>query len=468
MARDKALLELPADRRYIPAATSFVGDFAQQLGLTERQAKKLQCAARTSLSNLMERRGVERLQFYVESCSHELRLRFLDTGIPTDEPFTAMLPEGLQVYLAEHELDEVRFRYLGREGNETILVRKFPVPPPERVPVSQAQLDIPADADYEVRLMKPEEALEVARCIYTAYGYSYPVDAVYLPQRLRNLCDSGEMLTAVAVYDGQIFGTMSLEPGFGSTIRDMGLAATYPECRGQGAAKRLFRFLVDEAGRTGLEGLTGWGVTAHVYSQKLVGHEMRPCALLVGNAPNTFKIKGMEQTQRGSVIGYYRELLPGQRAPISVPSRHRDMVETLFDRLGWHTTSPDGTFDRPDHSELTVRGNQERAGAILSLKKAGQDARRVLTDAHDRLAETGTVEFMVILDMADPGTADLAEYLEAEQHYFFCGIMPRTNCGNALLMQCLHSEPLDYDQIQLHSDEAKELRSYIQAGDPSQ
>ncbi|MCA9776666.1 MAG: GNAT family N-acetyltransferase [Candidatus Eremiobacteraeota bacterium] len=468
MARDKAALELPADQRYIPAATSFVGQFAQELGLSEKQAKKLQCATRTSLSNLMVRRGVDRLTLFVESCPHELRLRFVDTGIPTDEPFTSLHPEGLHVYLTEHELDEVRFSYLGRQGNETLLVRSFQEPPPARTPLSQPKVDIAADAEYEVRLMRPEEALEVARCIYTAYGYSYPVDAVYLPQRLQALCESGEMLTAVAVCDGQIFGTMSLEPGFGATVRDMGLAATYPECRGQGAAKRLFSFLVEEAARTGLEGLTGWGVTAHVYSQKLAGDEMRPCALLVGNAPNTFQIKGMEQTQRGSVIGYYRELQPGQRAPVSVPARHRDMVETLFDRLGWHTAAPTGAFDRQDHSELIVRGNQERAGAILSLKTAGKDARRVLTDAHDRLTQTGTVEFMVILDLADPGTADLAEFLEAEQHYFFCGIMPRTSCGNALLMQCLHTEPLDYDQIQLLSEEAKDLRAYIQKGDPSQ
>jgi GNAT superfamily N-acetyltransferase len=470
--RDKSLLQLPVDLRLVPATGAFVGRYATELGLTGIQAQQLEEAVKASLESLMARRGVEQLTVHVESCAHEFRLRIVDQGIPSSDVFSALHPEGLRAFLSQYNLDTVDFHYLGKEGNETVLTWSFQKPPVARIRPESEKMEVPADLKYSVRRMKAEEAIEVARCIYTAYGYSYPVEAVYLPQRLSGMNKSAEMISAVAEVDerGPIFATMSLEPGFGPGLRDVGLAATYPEFQGQGAARRLFSFLIEEAQRDGVQGVTGWAVTQHVYSQKLVGHEMRPSALLVGNAPDSFHFKGMKDSgQRGSVVGYYRDLGRTGEIPISVPERHRDVVGTLFDRFGWtpqfvqHQES-----DRLEHSELTVRGNQERQGAILILKQAGKDARKALDDAHRRLTETGTVEFLVVLDIGDPGTAELANYLETQSHYFFCGIMPRTFGGHALLLQCLHTDPLDYNAIKLHSDEAKVLRDYVKHCDPHQ
>lgn len=465
MSSQNSLLRIPKDFRLAVAASSFVGKLALELGLSAEESRQIESAAVRLLETVMERRGVEELDVHIESGHHEFRLRVVDKGIPTTG-FSA-----LHSYLNDDGMNEVHFNYLGQDGNESVLVRHLArAPGPPVLPEVDAR-SVPQDFTLSIRRMTAEEAIEVARCIYTAYGYSYPVEAVYLPEKLASLNATDEMITAVAVTDdGQIVSTMSLEAGFGKAVMDVGLAATYPEFQSHGAAGKLQSFLAQEAVRCGVLGMTTWTVTAHVYSQKLIRKHLSPCALLVGNAPNAFHFSGFDQShQRGSVVGYYRDLTPPDKPiSISVPDHHYDMVETLMKRLGWKPERLRGVEkDRPKHSELLIRANQKRAGAILTLRVAGADALTELRTAHERLRDTGTVEFLLMMDLEDPGTADLAEALE-QDGFFFCGVMPRTACGHALLLQSLHSEPLDYEKILLWEQEALDLRDYVQRHDPHQ
>ena len=36
-------------------------------------------------------------------------------------------------------------------------------------------------------MMRPEESVELSRCVYRSYGYSYDWDYVYYPDRIREL-----------------------------------------------------------------------------------------------------------------------------------------------------------------------------------------------------------------------------------------------------------------------------------------
>jgi hypothetical protein len=54
-----------------------------------------------------------------------------------------------------------------------------------------------------VRRRKPDEAAEVSKTIYKNYGYTYPHDFVYYPEKIIALNESGRLYSAIAVMDGK-------------------------------------------------------------------------------------------------------------------------------------------------------------------------------------------------------------------------------------------------------------------------
>jgi serine/threonine-protein kinase RsbW len=105
--------------------------------------------------------------------------------------------------------------------------------------------------------MKPSEAIEVSKCIYRAYGYSYAYEHVYYPERLLELNKSGRMHSAVAATKGgEIVGHCALTywQDHGQ-VAEMTQGVVRPEYRDQGCFSKLTGYLVDKARSDGLMGI---------------------------------------------------------------------------------------------------------------------------------------------------------------------------------------------------------------------
>src|SRR5919109_3819582 len=50
--------------------------------------------------------------------------------------------------------------------------------------------------EYAIRRLRADEMLQVAQCIYRAYGYSYPNKDLYYPARIAHLNATGEPVAA--------------------------------------------------------------------------------------------------------------------------------------------------------------------------------------------------------------------------------------------------------------------------------
>ena len=68
------------------------------------------------------------------------------------------------------------------------------------------------------------------------------------------------------------------------------------------------------------------------------------------------------------------------------------------------------------------------------------------------------------LDLRDPYTAVFTGPFE-ELGFFFSGILPGENNGEALILQYLNNVPIDYSRIRLESVAARELLDYIRGLD---
>ena len=162
---------------------------------------------------------------------------------------------------------------------------------------------------YDVRALRPAEAIEVSRCAYKSHGYTFFDDHIYYPDRLIELCDSGQMISAVAVTKEQAFmghGAL-VYPYLGARIAELTFLFVNVEYRGQGCGNRLTEYLFTVPKRYPLDGIYAYAVTNHIFTQKvLVKFNFGDCGLLLATSPATWMFKGIEEsTQRISVILSY-------------------------------------------------------------------------------------------------------------------------------------------------------------------
>src|SRR5205823_8722974 len=89
-------------------------------------------------------------------------------------------------------------------------VRSDP-PAPELARYRDDEPQTPAQ-EYVIRRLEPGDAIQVARCVYRAYGYSYLNEDLYYPERIARLNADGELISAVSVDEsGEIVGHYALE-----------------------------------------------------------------------------------------------------------------------------------------------------------------------------------------------------------------------------------------------------------------
>ncbi len=93
--------------------------------------------------------------------------------------------------------------------------------------------------DFEIALMKPEDAWGVVRCYFGVYGEHYPFEVNYLPERLIEENRLRNLRTVVArANNGDIIacGALYRSSAYYSKVYEYGQAVVLPEYRSSFAA----------------------------------------------------------------------------------------------------------------------------------------------------------------------------------------------------------------------------------------
>jgi len=487
-------LSVTNDPKHIPVILAFVTATAEQWGLDERERTHIELAVEEAVSNVIRHAfAADEVATFEVSCRRAaggIEIRVRDQGMPYDPtivpeyqpgvPLDDQTGVGLGGFLIKQFVDEYEFRNLGPDGKELRLV-KLPESPsvadepapsgPAAGDAAEAPKPNRQSTGVEVRWMRPAEAIEVARCVYDAYGYSYGHENIYYPDRVAALNQSGELRSAVAVTDdGSIAGHCALV--FADDMpAEIGMAATKSEFRGLGVAGRLGEFLDEAARANDLTGLQVKQVSVHPYTQKFCQKlGFRDCGFLLGHVPNTMSFKGIADhlAQRGSdVLGFKFLKRPTPRT-VYVPQNHAEAVKALYDHLEIPVTfarSPGRRF--PDgRTSMSVAVHSRRGVGQVRINRYGSDVPRVFRQELFLLRHNDIRVVELFLNLSDPFTPQFVELAE-ELGFFFTGILPETGRGDCLLMQYFNGVQIDYDTLHVVSDAAKELLSYIQSGDPN-
>lgn len=487
-------LSVTNDPKHIPVILAFVRSAAEQWGLDERDCAHVELAVEEAASNVIHHAfGADEVATFDVTCRRAaggIEVRIRDQGMPYDPtivpeyqpgvPLEDQTGVGLGGFLIKQFVDEYEFRNLGPEGKELRLLKlpnspsvaDQPAPTP---PAAEDAADVPKPqrkpVGVDVRWMRPEEAIEVARCVYDAYGYSYGHENIYYPDRVAALNQSGELRSAVAVTDdGSVAGHFALVFAEGMPA-EIGMAATKSEFRGLGVAGRLGKFLDEAARANDLTGLQVKQVSVHPYTQKFCQKlGFRDCGFLLGHVPHTMSFRGIADhlAQRGSdVLGFKFLKRPTPRT-VYAPPNHAEAVQALYDHLEIPVTvarSPGLRF--PDgRTSMNVAVHSRRGVGQVRINRYGSDVSQVFRQELFLLRHNDIRVVELFLNLSDPFTPRFVSLAE-ELGFFFTGILPETGRGDSLLMQYFNGVQIDYDTLHVVSDAAKELLDYIQAGDPN-
>lgn len=485
-------LSIPNDPFYIEPACRFTAAVAGQIGFDLLQAQDISAGLRHALTTLLrysfepnERAAVE---LVCERIPAGLRLSLRDQGLPLSPADLGGgdAGAGIPLYRLHTYFDEVRLHNRGREGKEIILSKHLPDPSisddtaactwvAEELPGSGPD-DASTGFHCTVRQMKPSEAHEVSKAVYKAYGYSYPHDYVYYPEKIAELNRRGDIFSAVAVTESrEIAGHCSLKRWEENPrIAEMTQGVIKPQFRSRGCFAQLTGYLIETARRMGLDGIFGEAVTTHPYSQKTaIQFGLRDCALFLGLIPAAADFKGLggSRGDRGSMLVQFRYLQTPSPTPIYSPAAHRAIIAEIFANLGRtpDLREPRRGAERPPAADSVVAVHLSRSLnlARIRIDRYGRNATELLRAQIKALCRQKWDVIHLLIDLADPATAYFVSGFE-ELGFFFAGVLPcGLPSGDALVLQYLNHFAAPYESIQTESEFGARLAAYIRKRDPS-
>ena len=375
-----------------------------------------------------------------------------------------------------HAVDEAHWVCRGSAGMELTLLKRCPqIHIVEQLPgLKPLTHDAPVATEqvYMIRRFKPEDAVGIACCVYESYGYTYGNEDLYYPDRIVHLNGTGQLVSIVAIdQSGGVVGHLALERPDLSRIAESGQAVVSPAHRGRHLLERLRTELEEEARRIGLDGVIGFPVTTHVFSQRM---EEKFGAVLCGVAldqmpkSTVFKnIAGEPAPQRISTMFYFKYMSPPPPTIIYAPERHRAIMDRLyaaFDLVAeFRPTSDAGAAAVPARGHLTVKLDRAWGFGQIHVEIAGKDTATEICRAKRDLVETDSVEVIYLfLSLAQSATPALCAAAEAEG-FFWSGVVPcGARDGDMLCLQYLQAMP-DLGLIQIAGPAGRALLDYVAA-----
>jgi anti-sigma regulatory factor (Ser/Thr protein kinase)/GNAT superfamily N-acetyltransferase len=481
----KAHLCVPASGAFRQAALDFAQALAAEAGFEPSEQRRARLAVEETLEFLFRTalacgEGAP-VEIDFEVLADGLQVRITEKGLPLDldrlprfAADAALETEpgaGLSLHLARNLVDRFEFENRGRDGLSVTLFKKR-----EGLHVMHRMAaEAPAGAamaesgDVEIRPAREEEALEISRCAYLTYGYSYE-DYVYYPERLAEMNRRGELRSLVAVApNGAVAGHVALKFEEGRAERaELGVLFVRPECRRQGVGRKLWSAAVESARGMGLQCVIARSVTGHQGSQAMaMAHGFADCALYLALFPRAVDLKSLGGVQAGKMSGMLQWLGLGapRRRRLDVPARHAGIVEELYRRAEIpFEVLPASAAPAGEEPSIRVRRMAILNVAHVEVARIGAQPARTaqwIVAALRRLCREKMDTIYVQLALEQAGAAEVAEAC-AREGFLFAGISPGAFAeGDSLAMQYLNAPEDPFEQMAVWTPTAELLRDYV-------
>ena len=485
MKKFLAKVELPVNILSVRLAVLFVRDVLKTLLTDEDVIISLEVALEEAVANVVKHSGLgENDTFSVTVWERPagIEVEVFEKGVPVmlDKALKEASSEkaedfvnnpskkGLGFYIMTRVVDEVSFSYQARFGKKIRLFKRMKF---DSI-LQEERKGYTGEVDFDrlkCGLLSSSDAMEIARCIWYVYGYSYLWDVVYYPEKLKRFIDTGKIIPFGywIEEDAQkkLIAHCALEnPGEEFSDIEIGMAVVVPQARKRGLLKEMTEKLLEYAAQT-LRKKAAFvqAVANHEISQKVAfKNGFRPTAVPLSFLPTGMSFDGSKLSKRGSVVVFYRLF---EKVPkiIFIPFKYVEITERVYDLLGVGVdiAYPEKTWDSSPHSSegFTLWKEDQKAG-YLFFKKAGYDASRIMEERFYSFKEKGAEVCYVDVNIEDEETASFIEWLNLNG-FSFAGIMPSHIEGEDYMrLQWVDRNKADFDNMKV-IPEVEFLKEYI-------
>lgn len=482
--QEVARITVAAKTEFLPATITYVRDIAVMLGLAGTDTGRLELVVEEACMNVIENafepgeRGV--FDIVILRRPGQIVVAVEDNGLPFDfKNIDAQKESNLGLILMKAFADEIHFLNLGRDGKRVELVKNLPYKDvdaylsedekKETLPAEPAQKD--KDIAITIRLMKPDDAVSLARCVYRCYGYTYSNGDVYVPDRMRDLLESGLLISHVALNpEGEVIGHSAIRKDYPEAlVVERGQAVVDPRYRGHGLLNKLLNAVVDHAREIGMYGTYSEGVTVHTFSQKAAlsigGVET---GILLGFTPATMffkKIQEGEREQRQAIVLMYTRLNDEPLRDVYPPLHHERIIRRIYEMNHYRRNIMSAAdvkeqFVLPPSSEVDVSVQTDANRAFIHITQFGADLEELVKFRLKELCLRRIDCIYIDLPLSNPATQKSCANMEM-LGFSFGGIIPELYDGDVLRLQYLNNVDVDPAKIQVASDFGKELLDYV-------
>ncbi len=324
---------------------------------------------------------------------------------------------------------------------------------------------VQAFGDYEIRLMKEEDAPGVVELYRAIYGDHYPIKEMYDPQYIIRQQEEGLMYrVVVADASGNILGHHAMYR-LKETYRGLyegGQGMVLQEHRGKGFDGVLHGYITKILMKAiGGEEIWGESVTNHVFMQR--------STLSVGGKETGIELDLMpaesyeaEKSASGRVSAVVAcACLKEKPHTVFLPAPYEEVLKTIYNTAGRNRRFETAAGALPGNIETRYADTFiPSAGALrISLFEAGKDAGDVMDGLVRKYTEAGALVLQAFLPLDQSWSGALTDALN-RRGFFFSALVPRWFDADALLLQKLIL-PTHYDNIHLYTDFAKDMLKFI-------
>ncbi len=482
----KARLEIPAQEAFAAPAADFVLSFASRLvsaesnGDSQAAAERLRTGVTAAISMVMANnaggKSDQPLVLEVSAAEGRLSVALRNRGVPIllgsgKNPLNNAYYAHFQE--ASRHADRLFIENLGRRGQNVVL--DFRVgnaaggPPPE--PTGSAA--IPEREEITLRLLGPADAESLSRLFYVVYGYDYINEAVYYPEKLRSMLESGELLSVAATRaNGRLVGHVGLvrkseTPG----VYEAAMGVVDPAVKSRGLFAKLFARAMELVNSTPMQYCLFDFVTNHDLTQRHIArYGFRELALFAGCQSSKTQARlpklGLgadpERMDRYSLLV---AVIPRVENPFGTEVR---LPESLGEPLGFLLKPlgldwiPSPRFENlPAAGRYNTRLEPGQGSAIFDLETPGRAAVAALLREWRELLRQGYRYAGVDVPVAAQGLAMLYETIAAEG-FFAAGLVPyRFSDRLGLRFQSLGPADCAFDKIRVATEPAKKLLDFV-------
>ena len=309
-----------------------------------------------------------------------------------------------------------------------------------------------------------DDAEAIAQLLYQNYHLSYVHADFYRPRYLIAGFATGELLSAVAVHDGQVVGHHALMPLPGIPSAETGAAVVHSAYRGLGLFGRMFEHTLGAAVEEGFASVFGDAVTIHPFSQRAESsHGYHETALQLGMLPAQTTMRGFGSggpPRRTATLRSYRPLDKEPRQA-ALPTAYRELLERIYANVGLSIEARAGqTPVQGDAVTSTV--DEPRSLGFLRVRRWDEGTAAALKSVVRDLLSRHVDVIYADVDLAAVDDVDEAAAAANELGFFASGLILHGADGHDhLRLQLLDSREIELDDIVCDSAFAQALRGSV-------